>query len=111
MPTVEVLTSIMGVTVIIMNLYRLAVSITGFDADADRGSERPLEDHHVRPPASGLETWRVPTRVGDFVRTVMMQAGPAWLQFILVSVSGIANTARLFAAEYGTQVRLPCDEK
>lgn len=40
----------------------------------------------------------------------MVQAGPAWLQFILVSVSGIANTARLFAAEHGSQVRLPCDE-
>lgn len=35
MPTVEVLTSIMGVTVIVMNLYRLAVSITGFDEVGD----------------------------------------------------------------------------
>lgn len=32
------------------------------------------------------------------------------MQFILISVSGIANAARLFAAEYGTHVRLPCDE-
>lgn len=35
MPTVEVLTSIMGVTVVIMNLYRLVVSITGFDEIGD----------------------------------------------------------------------------
>lgn len=36
--------------------------------------------------------------------------GPASLVFIILSVSGITNAARLFAAEHGTQVRLPCDE-
>ncbi|KAH8030033.1 hypothetical protein HPB51_006465 [Rhipicephalus microplus] len=104
MPTVEVLTSIMGVTVIVMNLYRLAVSITGFDAAAVRGSERPREDHHGQPLTSGLgsQLESQPRR--------MELPGPASLVFIILSVSGITNTARLFAAEYGTQVRLPCDE-
>ncbi|XP_075729371.1 uncharacterized protein LOC119165608 isoform X2 [Rhipicephalus microplus] len=36
--------------------------------------------------------------------------GPASLVFIILSVSGITKAARLFAAEHGTQVRLPCDE-
>ncbi|XP_037582384.1 uncharacterized protein LOC119465971 isoform X1 [Dermacentor silvarum] len=40
----------------------------------------------------------------------MALLGHASLQFIIISVSGIADTARLFAAEYGTPVRLPCDE-
>ncbi|XP_070396210.1 uncharacterized protein [Dermacentor albipictus] len=40
----------------------------------------------------------------------MALLGPVSLQFILISVSGIVDTARLFAAEYGTPVRLPCDE-
>ncbi|KAL1441120.1 hypothetical protein MTO96_008861 [Rhipicephalus appendiculatus] len=40
----------------------------------------------------------------------MALPGPTSLHFILLCVSGIANTARLFAAEYGAQVRLPCDE-
>ncbi|XP_050031033.1 uncharacterized protein [Dermacentor andersoni] len=40
----------------------------------------------------------------------MALLGPVSLQFILISVSGIVDTARLFAAEYGTAVRLPCDE-
>lgn len=35
MPTAEVLTSIMGVTVIVLNLYKLAVSITGFEEVED----------------------------------------------------------------------------